>query len=120
MAQFNLVAYQELGGEGARYSFAVDDCDKLAGALAAYFTGRGYKLEEGTLAAGAYGRGNTALRFLLGAFAPRYKFNFKIWSANGQAALELSKGMCGAMGGAWGYRQMKKETEKIREDLKLL
>jgi hypothetical protein len=120
MGQFNLVAFQPQGDQSALYSFQGEDTSALAAAVSGYFAQRGYKLEEGTPFDGSYGRGNTAMRFLFGAFAPRYKFGVKIWASSGQTALSFTKAMSGAMGGAWGYRQMKKEFEKVSGELKLL
>jgi hypothetical protein len=120
MGQFNLVAFQPQASEGALYSFQGEDTAALATAVGGYFAQRGYKLEEGTPFDGTYGKGNTAMRFLFGAFVKRYKFGIKIWSASGQTALQFTKAMSGAMGGAFGYQQMKKEFERVSGDLRLL
>jgi hypothetical protein len=119
-SQFNLVSFETPDGGRARYSFKGADSAALAAAVGAYFAQRGYKLEEGTPIAGAYGRGSTVLRFLLGALATRYKFRVAISSAGGLTALDFGKAMSGAMGGAWGHRKMTKEYEKILADLKSL
>jgi hypothetical protein len=119
-SQFNLVSFETPESGTARYRFKGTDSATLAAAVAAYLTQRGYKLEEGTPVYGAYGCGSSALRFLLGAFAKRFKFRVAISSLKEITTLDFSKAMSGTMGGAWGHVKMTKEYEKIREELKSL
>jgi hypothetical protein len=118
--RFELASYdfQETGR--TRYAFKDADPNRLAEAVGGYFAQRGYRLEEGTPVGGVYGCGSPAMRFLFGAFAKRYRFRVTISGGSGSAMMDLDKAMTGAMGGAWGYRKMKKEYETVATELKAI
>ena len=111
----------EIGEDNATYLFSEIKPEELGTALNNYFVNQGYRLEEGNLQGGYYGIGNAVLRVLFGAFVKRYKFGFSITpDVDNMIRLDLRKAMSGAMGGVPGYLKMKKEYERITEELKNL
>ena len=50
-----------------------------------------YRLEEGTIVDGIYGRGHDSLRLAVGYLAFRYRFKIDIYSDNGNTFLKISK-----------------------------
>ena len=120
MAQLNFQGAQALDGGVVRYTFGVADANAVVAAVAAYFAARGYALEEGAPHDGMYGTGSAVGRALLGGFVPRYKFKVAVYSGEGVALLDFSKGMSGAVGGALGAAKMAKEFTAIQEELKAL
>ncbi len=120
MAQFVLAGTQVLDGGGVRYTFQGADPNAVVAAVGEYFTRRGYSLEEGTPVDGIYGKGNAVGRALLGGFITRFKVKVAVYSVEGAALLDVSKGMSGAAGGAIGATKMSKELTAIHEELKAL
>lgn len=120
MAQFDFAGSQALNGGGVRYTFKGADANAVVAAVGEYFARRGYSLEEGTPVNGTYGKGSAAGRALLGGFTTRFKFKAAVYSGQGVAVLDFSKGMSGAAGGAMGAAKMTKEFKTIQEELKAL
>jgi len=120
MAQFNFVGTQASTGGGVRYAYTGADANAVASAVGEYFARRGYSLEEGTPVNGTYGKGSAAGRAVLGGFATRFKFKVAVYSGQGVAVLDFSKGMSGAAGGAIGASKMTREFSTIQEELKAL
>lgn len=120
MAQLNFQGAQILDGGVVRYAFGVADANAVVAAVADYFARRGYALEEGTPVDGMYGKGSAAGRALLGGFVTRFKFKVAVYSGQGVALLDFSKGMSGAAGGALGAAKMSKEFTAIQEELRAL
>ena len=50
-----------------------------------------YRLEEGTIVDGIYGRGYESLRLAIGYLAFRYRFKIDIYSDNGNTFLKYLK-----------------------------
>ena len=120
MAQFFLAGTQALNGGRMRYTFGGADANAVVAAVGEYFARRGYSLEEGTPVNGMYGKGSATGRALLGAFVTRFKFKVAVYSGEGVAVLDFSKGMSGAAGGAIGAAKLTKEFTTIQEELKAL
>jgi hypothetical protein len=120
MAQFVLAGTQALDGGAVRYTFEGADANAVVAAVGEYFTRRGYSLEEGTPVDGMYGKGSAVGRALFGAFVARFKVKVAVYSGEGVAVLDVSKGMSGAAGGAIGAAKMSKEFTTIQEELKAL
>jgi hypothetical protein len=55
------------------------------------FEDANYRLEEGTLVNGIYGRGHESLRLAIGYLAFRYRFKIEIYSDNGYTFLKISR-----------------------------
>ncbi len=91
------------------------DAAAVTTALAAFFASEGYRLEEGTAANGAYGKGSPLKRLLLGSLAKRYKFSVNVTSADTTVEVAIGRGMSGTSGGLMGRSQMKKELERIAD-----
>jgi hypothetical protein len=104
--------------EGGQLVFGDGTAQALADELAAYFVGRGYKLEAGSPFAGSYGIGSNLKRLLFGAFAKRYVFNFTVQPQAAGGIVTITKGISGAMGGVIGYRRMTKELETVLAELR--
>ena len=92
---------------------------EVSGRLERFFLSQGYRLESGTTSDGVYGTGSDLWRILFGAFAKRYKFLLGVTpNHNGTVCnVFLEKGMSGAMGGAIGYMRMKKELQRVRNEI---
>jgi hypothetical protein len=117
MAQLKLLQFLPLP-DGGQFVFADGAAQTMADELAAFFLGRGYKLEAGSPFAGSYGIGSNLKRLLFGAFAKRYVFNFTVQPQATGGMMTITKGISGAMGGVIGYRKMSKELEKVLTDLR--
>jgi len=85
-----------------------------------FFSREGYRLESGSTSDGYYGIGNNVLRIFLGAFVKRYRFHITIEPASNGTVVQVEKGMSGAMGGAIGYSKMKKELQRVRDEIEAL
>jgi hypothetical protein len=120
MAQLGFAGAQASRGGGVRMTFKGADSLAVADAVGAYFAQRGYTLEEGTPVDGTYGKGSATTRALLGGFATRFKFKVAITPDQEGTALDFSKGMSGAMGGALGASKMNKEFKTIQGELQAL
>ena len=116
MATCRMIQFQPLADAG-NLCFSQVDPDVLAGEAQAFFTSRGYRLEEGTPLFGMYGKGNAALRAIFGGFVKRYKFQVAVAPQAPYVWLQVKKGMSGAMGGMIGYSRMKKETAAVLQGL---
>jgi hypothetical protein len=99
-------------------TFDDGDIDRIAGKIEQFFITNGYKLEQGNKKDAVYGRGNAFLRILFGAFIKRFKFSIKIQkNKNNSVRVTMGKAMSGAMGGMIGYRSMKKEHQRICNEI---
>ena len=87
--------------------------DGLGSQIATFFTREGYRHEAGALTGATYGKGSNVMRFLLGAFAKRFKFRVDVVAQDQFVWVKVSKAMSGMMGGVIGYSSMKKETGRI-------
>ena len=116
MATCKMIQYQPQDEAGS-LCFPQVDPDVLADETMAFFTSRGYRLEEGTPLSGVYGNGSAVLRALFGAFANRYKFQVAVVPQSPYVWLQVKKGMTGAMGGVIGYAKMKKEMLAVLQGL---
>ena len=90
----------------------------LATAVESMFIKEGYKLEEGTINEGKYGRGSASMRLILGGFIERHKFSVKITKEDALTRLQFSPGMTGLSGGLWGKSHMNNEFHRIAEKFK--
>lgn len=120
MAQFALAGVHVIDKGTVRYAFSGADANAVTAAVHAYFAWRGYALEEGTAANGAYGKGSEVSRALLGGLATRFKFKVAVYYGDGVVLVDFSKGMSGLVGGALGVSKMNKEFAAIQEGLKAL
>lgn len=108
-----LVNWQQ-HGKGAVGIFQGTDANGLGQAIAGFFAGQKYRLEQGTPVNGVYGTGSKAMRILFGGLAKRNKFNVMITpTPDDMTRLDVSKAMSGAMGGLVGYSRMNKEFQRV-------
>jgi hypothetical protein len=93
--------------------------NQVAAWVKSFFNTEGYKLEEGTLMDGAYGKGSHIRRAILGGLAHRSKFRIKITPEQHGVRLLVYPGMRGwGWGGWWGHWRLQKAFDHIA--LKLL
>lgn len=119
MSNLKLADFQE--SKNSRiFFFEGTNTNDLALKIGNFFTGKGYKLEEGSPENAIYGIGNKVMRILFGAFVKRYTFSVIIKDEDGKTKLEFAKGMSGISGGAIGIAKLNKEYKKIIEEIKNL
>lgn len=99
--------------EKAIYNFDNATKEELAAKVEKFLLGQGYKLEEGDVFNGKYGKGNKTLRILFGAFVKRFTWAVKVASNSELTQLVLSKNEKGYWGGAIGVHQVNKEYERL-------
>ena len=88
--------------------------NEVAAWVKSFFNAEGYKLEEGTLMDGAYGKGSHIKRVTFGGLAHRSKFRIKITPEQHGVRLLVYPGMRGwGWGGLWGYWRLKKAFDHI-------
>jgi hypothetical protein len=88
--------------------------DALADKVAEIFTEEGYQLEEGNKMEGQYGKGNKLMRALIGAFANRFVFAFRIAYKNKKAVFVFKMhGISKLSGGLIGARRYNKEYNRL-------
>jgi hypothetical protein len=86
--------------------------------IAQFFQANGFRLEEGTSAAGVYGKGNKVARAFLGGWVRREKFDVNIVAQEGSVAVRVSSAMSGWSGSAVGRTREKKARKVIAESLR--
>jgi hypothetical protein len=97
----------------AIYDFRNHSPQQIADKINAYLSKRGYKLEEGTIFSGKYGKGNKVLRILFGAFVKRFLWEVKVGEAHGITRLVFLKDSKGYIGGIIGVNQVKNEYNDL-------
>ena len=97
--------------KGMDYVFADADPNVLAREVDEFFAAQGYRLEEGVLGRGCYGKGSAVLRALLGVFAQRSKFYVQVVPEPRRVVLRVQKAMTGWWGGVFAVQAMKRETD---------
>jgi hypothetical protein len=99
--------------------YAGIDADALAQKVAQMLTATGYSIKEGSPKDGIFERGNRIVRLLMGAFHKYFKFGVRIEDGgNGQVKVRVHKLTSGMSGGLIGMNQVKKELNRIAEELK--
>lgn len=93
------------------------DAEEVGERIERFFSQNGYRLESGNRFDGYYGIGNDFRRLIFGAFAKRYKFHVTIEATTEGTVVQVEKGISGVMGGAVGYTKMKKELQRVRDEI---
>ena len=78
------------------------DASRAAALIEQFFLANGFRLEEGSSAAGVYGKGNKVARALLGGWVKREKYDVSVGSQEDAAGVRISSGMSGWGGSAVG------------------
>jgi hypothetical protein len=93
------------------------DLGAAAARIAQFFETNGFRLEEGTSAAGVYGKGNKVARALLGGWVKREKFDVNVVVQGDSVVVQISSGMSGWGGSAVGRAREKKARKLIADEL---
>ncbi len=79
---------------------------------------RSYKLIDGSIANGAYERGNRTMRILFGAFVKYFKFSISVSVAGPEElAVNVKRTTSGISGGVVGVSQVQKELKSLEQTL---
>ena|SRR5947209_5191553 len=94
------------------------DADRAAALIEQFFLANGFRLEEGTSAAGVYGKGNKVARALLGGWVKREKYDVAIGAQGDASAVGISSAMSGWSGSAVGRVRENKGRKLLAEELR--
>lgn len=97
----------------AEFPFPTIGQEALAGKIQKFLEKDGYKIESGTPISAVYGKGNKALRIILGAFVKRFTWGIHVTGDENQSTLIFTKDEKGYWGGVIGVSQVKNEWSRI-------